>query len=415
MDRSYADTDVSSTAFWSTPAVERERSFAHLRAHEPVSWQRPADGGLMPSEDDDGFWAVVRHADIGDVSHRPEIFCSGQGVQLENIPEMFLEATQSFLAMDAPRHTALRKLVSSAFTPKRVRTVEEQIRDQARRIVDDLLDAGKCDFVHQVSMRLPMWTIYEMVGLPAEQQEPVAQAADLLVSSNDTAARGDLDPLELVNDATQTLIVAGLELAENRRAEPRDDLMTALVQAEVDGETLTDEEISAFFVLLSVAGNDTTRNTISHTMLALQQNPDQRAWLAADFDERIRSAVEEFVRWATPVQTFKRVATEDTVLAGVDIAAGEKVVMMYGSGNRDEAVFERPLEFDLSRTPNKHVGFGGGGPHFCMGANLAKTQLRAIVDELLRRAPGLELGEPDYLVSNFVHGVKSMPCTVQGA
>ncbi|MGI8678765.1 MAG: cytochrome P450 [Jatrophihabitans sp.] len=411
-DRPYSSTDVSSTAFWATPAAEREESFAMLRTSEPVSWQRPADGGLMPLEDDDGFWAIARHADITHVSHHPELFCSGRGVQLENIPEMFLEATQSFLAMDAPRHTSLRKLVSSAFTPKRVRTIDDQIKAQARRIVDDLLDTGDCDFVQQVSMRLPMWTIYEMMGLPVDQQKAVAQAADLIVSSNDADVRGDRDPLEIIGEATQTLIVAGLGLARNRRQAPTDDLMTSLVQADVDGETLSDEEISAFFVLLSVAGNDTTRNTISHAVKALQDFPDQRSWLLDDFDARIMTATDEFVRWASPVLSFKRTVLEDTAINGVDVAKGEKVVMFYPSGNRDELVFENPNTLDLSRTPNKHVGFGGGGPHFCMGANLAKTQLRAIIGEVLHRVPELQVGEPDYLVSNFVHGVKSMPCTI---
>ncbi len=411
-ERPYSTVDVSSTAFWSLPWTQREDSFARLRADDPVSWQRPADGGLMPVEDDDGFWAVTRHADIQHVSTHPELFCSGQGVQLENVPEMFLEATQSFLAMDAPRHTLLRKLVSSAFTPKQIRTIDAQIRDQAVRIVDDLLATGDCDFAQQVSMRLPMWTIYEMVGLPPEQQQPVAEAADLLVSSNDDVVRGDRDPLEVVNEATQTLIVAGLELAEARRSEPTDDLMTNLVQAEVDGATLTDEEISAFFVLLSVAGNDTTRNTISHTMLALQDFPDQRQLLRDDFDTHIATALDEFVRWATPVSTFKRTVVCDTEIAGVPVAAGEKVVMMYPSGNRDAAAFDEPMRFDVTRRPNRHVGFGGGGPHFCLGSQLAKTQLRCLVGELVERAPGLRLGEPDYLVSNFVHGVKSLPCTV---
>ena len=410
--RAYSTVDVSSTAFWSTPWTEREVVFAQLRASEPVSWQRPADGGLMPIEDDDGFWAVSRHADIQHVSTNPELFCSGQGVQLENVPEMFLEATQSFLAMDAPRHTLLRKLVSSAFTPKQIRRIDGQIRDQAVRIVDDLLATGDCDFAQQVSMQLPMWTIYDMVGLPVERQVPVADAADLLVSSNDEAVRGDRDPLEIVNEATQTLIIAGLELAEARRTEPTDDLMTNLVRAEVDGATLTDEEISAFFVLLSVAGNDTTRNTISHTMLALQEFPDQRQLLRDDFEAHIPTALDEFVRWATPVSTFKRTVVSDTEIAGVPVAAGEKVVMMYPSGNRDADAFDEPMRFDVTRKPNRHVGFGGGGPHFCLGSQLAKTQLHCIVGELLARAPGLQLGEPDYLVSNFVHGVKSLPCTL---
>jgi cytochrome P450 len=369
---------------------------------------------MMPAEDDDGFWAITRHEDIGYISTTPEVFCSGQGVQLENIPEMYLEPTQSFLALDAPRHTTLRRLVSSAFTPRRVATIDEQIRNRSRRIVDDLLQTGDCDFVHQVAMRLPMWTIYDMVGLPEELQEPVADAADVLVGSNDPEVQGGRDPLEVVNDAVMTLMTAGLDLAEARRSEPRDDLMTSLVQAQVDGEGLSDEEISAFFVLLSVAGNDTTRNTISHSMLALSEHPEQRAWLMADFDARIDSAVEEFIRWATPVMTFKRTATQDTELRGVRIAAGEKVVMMYPSGNRDERVFADPNRFELSREPNRHLGFGGRGPHFCLGHMLAKTQLKAIFAELLHRAPELTVAEPDYLLSNFVHGIKRMPCSIGG-
>lgn len=405
-----SSVNVSSNAFWGSTALERDVSFKQLRDHEPVSWQPPAEGGMMPSDDDDGYWAVVRHEDIGYVSTNPDIFCSGEGVQLENIPEMYLEPTQSFLALDAPRHTKLRKLVSSAFTPRRVATIDEQIRSRSKRIVDDLLETGDCDFVHQVSMRLPMWTIYDMVGLPDELQEPVAVAADVLVGSNDPEVQGGRDPLEVVNDSVMTLMTAGLDLAEARRSEPRDDLMTNLVQAEIDGEGLTDEEISAFFVLLSVAGNDTTRNTISHTMRALTEHPAQRAWLAADFDNRIDSAVDEFIRWATPVMTFKRTATRDTELRGVPIAAGDKVVMMYPSGNRDERVFSAPDVFDLARDPNRHLGFGGRGPHYCLGAMLAKTQLKAIFNELLHRAPELTVGEPDYLLSNFVHGIKRMPC-----
>jgi len=413
--RTFSDVNVSSNAFWGSTAGEREVSFRHLRDREPVSWQPPAEGGMMPSDDDDGYWAIVRHEDIGQVSTNPEIFCSGQGVQLENIPEMYLEPTQSFLALDAPRHTKLRKLVSSAFTPRRVATIDEAIRARSKRIVDDLLDTGDCDFVQHVSMRLPMWTIYDMVGLPEELQEPVAEAADVLVGSNDPEVQHGRDPLEVVNDAVMTLMTAGLDLAEARRAEPRDDLMTSLVQAEIDGEGLSDEEISAFFVLLSVAGNDTTRNTISHSMLALTEHPEQREWLVADFDNRIDSAVDEFIRWATPVMTFKRTATRDTELQGVPISAGDKVVMMYPSGNRDERVFTDPGTFDLARDPNRHLGFGGRGPHYCLGHMLAKTQLKAIFGELLHRAPELTVAEPDYLLSNFVHGIKRMPCKLGGS
>jgi cytochrome P450 len=410
-----SSVNVSSNDFWGSTALKREESFRQLRDHDPVSWQPPAEGGMMPSEDDDGYWAIVRHEDIGYVSTNPEIFCSGEGVQLENIPEMYLEPTQSFLALDAPRHTKLRKLVSSAFTPRRVATIDDQIRRRSARIVDDLLAGGDCDFVHQVSSRLPMWTIYDMVGLPEDLQEPVAHAADVIVGSNDPEVQEGRDPLEVINDAVMTLMTAGLDLAESRRTDPRDDLMTNLVQAEIDGEGLSDEEISAFFVLLSVAGNDTTRNTISHSMRALTEHPDQRAWLMSDFANRIGPAVEEFIRWSTPVMTFKRTATQDTELRGVSIAAGEKVVMMYPSGNRDDRVFTDPGTFDLSRDPNRHLGFGGRGPHYCLGHMLAKTQLKAIFDDLLHRAPELTVGEPDYLLSNFVHGIKRMPYQLGGS
>ncbi|MEU1994032.1 cytochrome P450 [Nocardia gamkensis] len=410
--RSYSSLDVSASSFWAQTAVDREETFKLLRESEPISWQRPTDGGLLPVEENDGYWAVVRHQDIRFVSNSPDLFCSGKGVQLENIPEEFLEATQSFLAMDAPRHTKLRKLVSAAFTPRRIATIEEQIRNQATRIVDDLIATGDCDFVHQVSMRLPMWTICEMVGVPADERILVATAADTLVSHADPEARGDREPAEMIMESIVTLAGTAIEMVQARRETPQDDLMTNLVHAEVDGDRLTDEEICAFFVLLAVAGNDTTRNTITHTILALQENPAQKEFLLDDFDGRIGVATEEFVRWASPVLSFRRTATQDTEIAGQRISAGEKVVMFYPSGNRDGSVFSDPTVFDLGRNPNPHQGFGGGGPHFCLGNGLAKMQLRAVFSELLFRVPTLRVGEPQYLVSNFVHAVKSLPCTL---
>lgn len=370
----------------------------------------------MPNPDDPGFWAVVRHEDIGYVSKNPKLFCSGQGVQFQDVPPELLEASQSFLAMDSPRHAKLRKIVSAAFTPKQVKRIEHTIAQRAETIVDELVDHGDGDFVQLVARRLPMWTIYDLMGLPEDHQDAVAESADLLVSGNDPQVReekGIDDPLQMTAQALSAITGPGLELAQARRDDPQDDLMTSLVQAEVDGDSLTDDEIGAFFVLLSVAGNDTTRNTIAHTMKALCDHPDQRAWLAADYDNRIGTAVEEFVRHASPVLTFRRTAVEDTELRGRHIAAGDKVVMFYESGNRDAEVFTDPLVFDLSRDPNPHVGFGGGGPHFCMGNMLARTQLRAVFSQLLSRAPGLDVGEPDLLLGNFVHGVKSLPCTVR--
>jgi len=408
----YDPASVSTLEFWGRTPAGRDESLSILRNERPISWQKPAEGSMMPQADGAGYWAVTSHAGIAEVSKRSEDFCSGQGIQMEDVPEDILEAVSSFLALDAPRHTALRKLISSAFTPRRIKLIEDQIRDQARRIVDDLLVTGDCDFVDEVARKLPMWTIYEMCGLPEEDRLPAAHGADGMVSWSDDEVLAGRQPAELLLESAMGLINIGLNLAESRRAEPRDDLMSALVKAEVDGQRLTDEEIGAFFVLLSVAGNDTTRNTIARSMKALTDFPDQRKILIDDFDGTIGTAVEEMVRWASPVMTFRRTATKDTELMGRKIAEGDWVVMFYASGNRDEKVFDNPWQFDVRRKPNAHVGFGGGGPHFCMGNMLAKTQLRAIFYELLHKVPDLQAGEPVQLVGNFVDAVKSLPCTL---
>ena len=406
----YDEVSLSPLSFWRKSPEEREQDFAVLRRERPVSWHPPAEGSMMPPQDGSGFWAVTRHADIVAVSRDPETFCSGLGIQMEDVPLDILEAASSFLATDAPRHTKLRKLVSAAFTPKRVKTIEAQIRDQARRLVDDLVAAGDGDFVEQVSRRLPQWTIFEMVGLEdQEARDRATRAADGMVSWADEDVRAGREPAELLTDSLMTLINVALDLAEERRARPADDLMSNLVAAEVDGDRLTDEEIAAFFVLLSVAGNDTTRNTISSTARQLALHPDQRRLLQEDFEGRIGTAVDEFVRYATPVMTFRRTATRDAELHGASIRAGDWVVLFYGSGNRDERVFDDPVRFDITRSPNPHIAFGGGGPHYCMGTMLAKTQLRAVFSELVTRVPDLEVGAPVYLAGNFMQAITSMP------
>jgi cytochrome P450 len=250
------------------------------------------------------------------------------------------------------------------------------------------------------------------MGLPPEKHDETAGHADGMVSWADEEVAAGREPAEVLTDSLVGLLTAGLELAEQRRARPQSDLMSLLVQAEVDGRRLTDDELGAFFVLLSVAGNDTTRNTTTLTTIALQEHPDQRALLERDFDGHIKAAIEEFVRWATPVMTFRRNATRDTVLHDQTIKEGDWVMLMYSSGNRDERVITNPAVFDIRRNPNPHIAFGGGGPHFCMGAFLAKMQLEAIFRELIFRAPTLRVGEPEYLVSNFMHSVKSLPYTL---
>jgi cytochrome P450 len=322
-----------------------------------------------------------------------------------------LEASQSFLAMDAPRHTALRGLVSSAFTPRQVARIEAGIRQDARRVVEEAGPAGGGDFVELVAKRLPLMTISAIMGVPEADRERIVHAADALVLASDPELSGDRPPIEVLGEALWTLTEFATALAAHRTAHPADDLMTALVQAEVDGTRLTHAEIAAFFVLLSVAGNDTTRHTTSHAMRALTVQPEQRAVLLADLDATMPTAVEEFVRWGTPVLTFRRTATRATELAGQPVAAGDKLVLFYASGNRDEAVFADPWRLDVTRTPNHHVGFGGGGPHYCLGAALARTQLRSLFTELLTLLPDLEAGEPEHARSAFIGGVKRMPCT----
>ena len=406
------EADLGSLDFWGLPAEQRDRLFERLRREEPISRHEPPEDILgLPDQGRMHYWAIVRHADIRRISRDPATYCSGRGVQFSDAPPEMLEASQSFLAMDAPRRTKLRALVSAAFTPRQVARIEDGIRVNAKQIVDQAAATGGGDFVELFAKRLPLQTISDMLGVPDADRERVVQAADTLVSAADPEVFGDRHPLEVLGAALWTLTEFATELAKHREQHPGDDLMTALVQAEVDGDRLTHPEIAAFLVLLSVAGNDTTRHTTSHAMRALSLNPDQRALLLEDLDRRLPDAVEEFVRWGSPVLTFRRTTTREVELHGRSLPAGEKVVLFYHSGNRDELVYDRPWSFDIARSPNRHLGFGGGGPHYCMGASLARAQLRAIFGEMLRVLPDIEAGEPERLRSAFIHGVKRMPCS----
>lgn len=410
--RAYDPIDLSSRAFWSTTAHERERSFAELRAERPVSWHPPVEDALMTDPDDPGYWAVTRRADIVAVSRNNEVFLSGKGVIFENVPEELLEASQSFLAMDPPRHTFLRKLVSAAFTPRQVRRIEDSIKANAKAIVEELIAAGSgADFVEHCAKELPIRTLADMVGIPESERERVAQAADAMVSWADPVYLAGRNPLEVLVEAQMYIHQVAFALAAERREHPGDDLFSSLVTAEVDGDKLADADIAAFFVLLAVAANDTTRQTTSHALKALTDFEDQRAWLLEDFDNRIGGAVEEFIRWASPVMTFRRTAASDFELGDLTIRAGEKVVMFYPSGNWDTEVFEHPERLNLGRSPNPHVGFGGGGVHFCLGAHVARAQLRAIFGELLRQLPDIQARDPAYVPGNFIHAIRGMPCT----
>ena len=409
--REYSPVDITSEDFWSRPFAARDEVFARLRAGDGLTWHRPFES-MFPMEEP-GFWALTRRADITFVSQHPELFTSAEGVALNPMPAEIQRFASFFLSMDPPQHTVYRRLISSAFTPRNVRQIEEQIHTNAVAIVDDLVGAGDVEFVSACSSRLPMLTIMDMLGVPPADQPDVAYAAEKLFGMSDeeyaTADERAHDPIAQIALLSNT----GVELAKFRRANPGDDLMTSIVNAEVDGQKLTDEEVGAFLILLASAGNDTTKQATTHAMMALADEPAQRDWLTEDFEGRIGPAIEEFVRWSSPVIQFARFATVDTDINGAPVSAGDKVGLFYCSANRDETVFDNPGAFDLQRSSNPHLGFGGGGPHFCLGSQLAKAELRNLFRELLTRLTSVEFGEPDLLYSSFVHGVKRVKANVR--
>lgn len=408
-ERPYDPADLSSLEFWSLTAAEREKTFAELRAHRPVSWHRPVENALFEDPNDQGFWAVVRHADLVEVTKRHQDFLSGEGIVFESLPKELLDAGQGFIAMDPPRHTKIRRLLTAAFTPKQLARIEKGIIANSQRVVDDIADKGEVDFVDEVAMPVPMHNIFDMVGVPEEYRRVLALESQIAGGWRDEKVMQGADPLTRLAQATVTMREIATELIVERRREPQDDLMTSMIEAEVDGEKLTDDEIVSFFGLLTIAGNDTTRQSTSHGMKALTDFPDQRAWLMEDLQARMPSAVEEIVRWATPIMTFRRTAARDCELAGQQITQGDKVVMFYASANWDTDVFDHPERLDLSRSPNKHISFGGGGIHHCLGNQLARRQLSATFRELLTRLPDIHVvGEPQYGNGNFFHAVNAM-------
>lgn len=415
-ERPYDPADVSSLDFWSGTARDREKVFAELRANRPISWHRPVHNGMFEDPNDQGFWAVVRHADLVEVTRRPQDFLSGRGITFESLPPEALDAAQGFIAMDPPRHTKIRRLMAAAFTPKQLARIDDHIVANARRIVDGIADKGGreggVDFVSEVAALVPMHNICDMVGIPEEHRRTIAYESQFADGWRDPRLLQGADPLVRVFQTIATVHGIAHELIDARRSKPENDLMTALVQAEVDGERLTDDEIASIFALLIIAGNDTTRQSTSHGMKALTDFPEQRAWLMEDLDGRLPLAIEEIIRWATPIMTFRRTAARDTELGGQLITEGDKVIMFYSSANMDTEVFDHPERLDLSRSPNKHVAFGGGGIHHCLGAQLARRQLSATFRELLTRLPDIRVvGEPELGTGNFFHTVMAM--TVQ--
>lgn len=379
--------------------------FTWLRQHDPVHWH--ADGGAPGWP---GFWAVTRHEDVGYVSRHPEIFSSAQRLSLfGEIPEDHIQVQRlMMLNMDPPQHTRQRAFVNRGFTPRMIGRLEQHVAEICHSLLDGIEQHGTADFVTQIAAPLPLWVICELVGAPVADRERIFALSNTLIGSADPEFQGE--PHAQQNAAAE-VYAYGAELAERRRAEPADDIVTRLLQPDDNGEALSSEEFDMFFLLLTVAGNETTRNAAAGGMLALFEHPDQWQRVLAD-PALIPTAAEEIVRWVSPVNMFRRTAVCDTQLGGRPVAAGDKVVVFYASANRDEDVFPSPLEFDVGRDPNPHVGFGGGGPHFCLGRHLAALELRVLLQALAERMPGIRLaGEPARLRSNFINGIKHMPVT----
>ncbi|GII91719.1 cytochrome P450 [Sinosporangium siamense] len=410
---SISDFDLSDYEFWARPMADRERAFALLRAKEqPVFYAEPPVSYAAPGP---GYHAIVKHLDLLEISRNPEIFSSGGGsTNIEDMPDDLAEYFGSMINMDDPRHARLRRIVSRAFTPKMIKQFEASVEATAVQIVDDLLAAGPGgDFVPQVAARLPLKIICDMMGIPASDYNYVYDRSNIVLGGldpeyGDTDEQAMLERLLMAGHELQQLVQ---ELAAHRVERPTDDLISALVSANFDGERLTLQELGSFFILLVVAGNETTRNAISYGLRMLTLNPDQRALWLKDIPGRTAGAVEEIVRLASPVNYMRRKVTRDHLLNGTTYRAGEKVLLFYWSANRDESVFDAPQRFDITRRPNPHVGFGGPGPHFCLGAHLARREISAMFGELLRRVPHIEGGEPENLLSNFVNGIKHMDCT----
>ena len=409
------DVDLSSVDdFWTRPMADRHAAFAALRRHDPIRFFAEGEiEGLPPGP---GYWALTRHADVVEASRRPADFCSGRGTNVPDLPPEFLEFFGSMINLDDPRHARLRRLVSAGFTPRMMHQLDAGIDAMAASIVDAAAAGGTCDFVVDVAARLPLAIICDLMGIEPGRRDEVFELSNVVLSQGDPEYVPEgTDPLTAFLAAGAGLAAIMHETADLRRGGDGQDLTSVLVNAELEGERLTEDELASFFVLLCVAGNETTRNATAWGLQFLTENPDQRDRWLADLDGVTPTAVEEIVRMASPVIHFRRTATADGVRLGDhEFAEGDKVVLFYASANRDEAVFAEPDRFDVTRDPNPHVGFGGPGPHFCLGAHLARRQVGAMFRELLARFPGVHAtAEPDRLRSSFVNGIKHLPCSFE--
>src|SRR3984893_1360174 len=376
-DFDFLDPDVNLVGL---PVAE----LAHLRESEPIHWVDVPDG--CGGFEDKGYWIVSKHADVKEVSRRSDIFSSWQNGAIPTWPKEMtrdnVELQRSvMLNMDAPHHTRLRKIISRGFTPRAIGRLEDELAQRAQNIAKSAAAAGGGDFVEQVSCELPLQAIAGLLGVPQDDRDKLFRWSNEMTGGTDPEF-ADVDPAQ----SSMELIMYAMAMAAERNENPTDDIVTTLIQADIDGEKLSDDEFGFFVVMLAVAGNETTRNSITHGMIAFADNPHQ--WELYK-KERPETPADEIVRWATPVTCFQRTALEDTELSGVQIKKGQRLVIFYRSANFDEEVFEHPDKFDITRNPNPHVGFGGTGAHYCIGANLARMTIDLIFNAVADHMPDL--------------------------
>jgi methyl-branched lipid omega-hydroxylase len=406
------DLSIGDAAFWHLPLSARMARFAQLRELGPFL-RTPFRDAVTEQQGE--FFAVTRYGEVVEISRRPLDFCSGKGsTAINDLPSDAMEFFGSFIVMDNPRHSRQRGIVARAFTPRKLQELLDSVERICGEVIDGMCERGEVDLVEALSEPFPLLVICDMMGIPRSEFSTVLRATNVILGA------GDADRLGGRDDVLGALLEAGMqltslmnELAEHRRVHPADDLTSALVHADVGEDVLTPSELAPFFILLAVAGNDTTRTAISLGMQLLHENPDQRTMWQADPEGLTATAVEEIVRAASPVTFMRRTVTRDLTLSGHQFHEGDRVVLFYGAANRDPRVFADPERFDVHRDPNPHVGFGGPGPHFCLGAHLARRELAVVFRQLFSRLPDIEVAaEPVYLRSlgiPLVGGVKHLP------
>jgi cytochrome P450 len=401
--------DLGAWQFWVRNDDFRDGAFTTLRREAPISFHPPLETPGV--QEGAGHWALTRYDDIHFASRHPHIFSSSPSITINDANPEVSEYFGSMIAMDDPKHLRLRNIVSRAFTPRVVARTEASVRDRAQRLVEAMItrhpDGHGGEVVEELAGPLPLQVICDMMGIPEDDHLQIFHWTNVILGFGDKDIAQDYEEFLKV---AMDIGAYATGHAEDRRRNPQEDLTTALVQAEVDGERLTSAEIASFFILLVVAGNETTRNAISHGVLALTRYPVERAKWWADYDALAPTAVEEIVRWASPVIYMRRTLTQDFEMGGTKMAAGDKATLWYCSANRDEDKFADPWMFDVGRNPNPHAGFGGGGAHFCLGANLARREISVVFEELHRRIPDIAATEePARLLSPFIHGIKRLP------